>query len=340
MRKVYIAVPAGSFSGGAESLYQLGQELLNRGEEVYLFFYSGKRNAIPDKFKKYNIPIIDKIDDTSSNAIVVPETQTNLLREFFEIKKYIWWLSVDFYLAKTLDGAVQNSLIKKGLSNSFKPLMYLWYYLKMGKLKNYRKFDFTQTEITHLFNSNYVKEFLLKQGVLERQLIFLAPPVSDEYFNLIKKEKKNIVAYNPAKGMEYTETIIEYLGKRRKDITFVAIKNMTSEDVANLLNEAKVYIDLGFFPGPDRIPRQAALANCAIITSRIGSAGNYIDTPIDDSYKFDRDNVVGISKAIVESIDNYDMHIQEFIQFKKRVIFEKENFSDEINQLVVSFSQN
>lgn len=337
MSKIYLAVPAGSFSGGAESLYQLGEELINKGKEVYLFYYSGKRNTIPEKFKQYSIPITDKIDDSSNNAIVVPETQTTLLKEYSEIKKYIWWLSVDFYLAKTLPGAVESSLKKKGLSNIYKPLMYLWYYLKIGKSKNFKNFDFSQSKVMHLFNCYYVKEFLLNKGVSEKQLLFLAPPVSDEYFSLEKKEKKNIVAYNPAKGLEFTEKVIEYLSENRKDICFKAIKNMTSEDVAELLNESKVYIDLGFFPGPDRIPRQAALADCAVITSKIGSAGNAIDTPIDGKYKFDRNDVVGIGNSIIDNIDNYQKNIHDFQEFRQRVIFEKDNFTNEINNLVDSF---
>ena len=65
-----------------------------------------------------------------------------------------------------------------------------------------------------------------------------------------------------------------------------AIENMSTEEVAELLNRSKVYIDFGNHPGKDRFPREAAISGCCIITGQRGAAANDIDVMIPRSYKF------------------------------------------------------
>ena len=47
---------------------------------------------------------------------------------------------------------------------------------------------------------------------------------------------------------------------------------MTSKEVQELLSKCKVYIDFGHFPGKDRVPREAAMCNCCIITGKYGAS--------------------------------------------------------------------
>ena len=61
---------------------------------------------------------------------------------------------------------------------------------------------------------------------------------------------------------------------------------MSPIEVQELFKKSKVYIDFGYHPGKDRIPREAAVNDCCIITNREGSAKNNIDIPIFDKYKF------------------------------------------------------
>jgi len=42
----------------------------------------------------------------------------------------------------------------------------------------------------------------------------------------------------------------------------------------------KLYVDFGKHPGKDRMPREAAVHGCCIITGRRGAAGNPFDIPI------------------------------------------------------------
>src|SRR5690606_35158466 len=122
-------------------------------------------------------------------------------------------------------------------------------------------------------------------------MLYLCGPIGEEYFEQDTKRKKNIIAYNPAKGFEFTSQIIKESEKRGLDIKFVPIKNLDTQDVIKLLSEAKVYIDFGYFPGPERIPREAVTLNVNIITSLSGSANNDIDVPIPRDYKFELSNI-------------------------------------------------
>ena len=61
---------------------------------------------------------------------------------------------------------------------------------------------------------------------------------------------------------------------------WVPIQNMTPVEVASLLGRSKVYIDFGAHPGRDRIPREAALCGCVVITGTQGSVALTVNLPL------------------------------------------------------------
>ena len=63
-----------------------------------------------------------------------------------------------------------------------------------------------------------------------------------------------------------------------------------TKQIINIYNKTKVYLDFGYHPGKDRMPREAALFNNCIITNKKGSAKNKLDIPINDKYKFEEKN--------------------------------------------------
>jgi hypothetical protein len=98
------------------------------------------------------------------------------------------------------------------------------------------------------------------------------------------------VVYNPAKGMHYTNEIIRRAGQTLQIVPIGKGLNgqirMTGNEVTNLLCRAKVYIDFGPHPGMDRLPREAALAGCIVLTNREGAAGYDVDVPLPTEFKF------------------------------------------------------
>ena len=81
-------------------------------------------------------------------------------------------------------------------------------------------------------------------------------------------------------------------------LDWVPIENMTPREVGELLASAKVYVDFGEHPGRDRIPREAALAGCVVITGTRGSAGNGIDIPIPSEYVIGEDSPDAVNRIV------------------------------------------
>lgn len=112
---------------------------------------------------------------------------------------------------------------------------------------------------------------------------------------------------------------------------------MTIEEVYSLLGRSAVYMDLGKFPGPERIPREASMMKCNIITSTMGSAGdNDIDVPIKSEYKFDLidSNMEKIRDLIIDMVDNYDLYVDSFDEYRQKVIKQKQRMYSDIKEFL------
>ena len=52
----------------------------------------------------------------------------------------------------------------------------------------------------------------------------------------------------------------------------IKLSGFNTKQIINIYNKTKVYLDFGYHPGKDRMPREAALFNNCIITNKKGSA--------------------------------------------------------------------
>lgn len=274
-------------TGGVESLYQLCHMVNENGGDGFIHFVNKHHNPVPDEYKKYNIKIQNDIIDEEDCFYVIPEVWTERLGEFKKAKKSIWWLSVD---------------------------------------NNHGKFDnFEDETITHFYQSEYAKDFLLKKGT--KNILPIHDYIDGVEYDKTPKEK--IVCYNPAKGREASEYII----KQCPDVTFIPLVNMTKEQMIDTLKKSMVYMDFGHHPGRDRIPREAALLNNIVITSKIGSAGFYEDIPIEDIFKYESLNKQ-IKNDIYSNLDNYYILINSFEHYRNTIKQQKENMKKEVLEIL------
>ena len=316
--KIYVACPANFATGGPELLHQLVYHLNTFGLNAYMYYYNNtSENPVHPAYRQYNNPWITTIEDKQENILIVPEVKTDLIYKYKNIQKVIWWLSVDnFY----------NFLSKNPLKKLIK--YFLW---KVGiyGIYNFNKND----EIVHFVQSEYAKQYLLSKGITNIQFLgdYLNKYFIEKQTQNINKEKKDIVVYNPKKGIEFTKKIIE----NAKDIKFIPIENMTREEVAELLSTAKVYIDFGNHPGKDRIPREAAISGCCVITGKRGSAKYYKDVPIPDKYKFsDKEkNIPKIIEKIKYIMKNYEVVTKDFDNYRKSIKNEEKQFINDIKKI-------
>lgn len=289
--KIVIFNEANYRTGGVESIYQFIHAVNEVGGDGYICFKNRTSlDPVPNEYKKYNIKIMDAVEDIAENLIVVPEVWTDDLNNIKNARKAIWWLSV---------------------------------YNNHGKFQ-----QFNDSSIFHFYQSEYAKDFLIKNGAAN------IIPLHD-YIDgvcILNTEKKNIITYNPAKGKEATEFVINHC----PGINFVPLVNMTKAQILHALSESKIYIDFGHHPGRDRIPREAALCNNIVITSCLGSAKFYEDVPILDAFKL-RELNSSISVFLAEKLADYDNQISYFEFYKEQINNQKTILFNESKYIIDYF---
>ena len=238
-------------------------------------------------------------------------------------RKYIWWLSVDNYLNGS---SIEFNLETKGLLHTVKAFV-------KGTIKSYTKQ--IKSADKNLCQSYYAEEFLRnKYGISDNKIVYLSDYINDLYVNhsdeSLSKDKQNIVLYNPKKGLEFTQKIIEKSkGKNWKWVPLIGLKN---EQVKEYLETSKVYIDFGNHPGKDRFPREAAILGCCVLTDKRGAANYFKDVPIVDKYKYeDKDkNIPKIIQMIEYCIENYSIARNDFEDYREYIKSEKATFTDDV----------
>lgn len=318
MKKIFVLCPYMS-TGGPQTLHQLVDKIntLNLGD-AYIVYLSGEKQVL-NTYDKYNIKIAAQVEDKKDNIVIVPETATNYLANYKNVKKMIWWLSLDYYFVTTLNVRVDNFMRYKKLPKFLKPFVKILFnkFSTAGKIY---KFDDNDT-IFHLYNCEYARLFLIENGIKEKNMMYLCGPIREEFFKQNPKiNRENIVLYNPKKGMQYTKKIIDYFEEKDSEIKFVPIQNMNFKQIIKLMNKSKVYMDFGYFPGPERIPREAVSMGCCIITGKVGSSKNNVDVPIPNKYKFDVNclNLEKIFDTIHNLVTNYDETCKEYDIYRKK----------------------
>lgn len=324
-------------TGGPRSLHQLGSILKNNGYDVYML-YQDNINATVPLFSEYNIPIANKVDDSIDNILILPEVLIGEAKNYKNIKIVIWWLSLYYFKRMDLKWHADILLKKSGLPHIALPLVYLGLLLQNSMLlnanKTYFELESSLRNYFHLYNCEYEKEYLLSIGIKEERMRYLCGPLSNEYIKINRdyciKRKRNIVAINPSKVNKYI--LRKFIKSFSNEVEIVLIKNMSPEQVKKTLLEAKVYVDLGYFPGPERIPREAVILYCNILTSKIGAAKNKIDVPIFDQYKtiIKATNIKKISMKAEEMIKKYDKQIDDFDQYREKVLNQINRFENDV----------
>lgn len=315
--RVYIVAPANLATGGPELLHQLAYKLNQRNIfALMLYLPTDHPDPVNINYRHYGIEYVQAVEDEQEHVLIVPETMTDFLGRFKKIRKAVWWLSIDNYFTEqeTQCGRINRWLLSKFGSQSY-----------LGFDRQLKSVDY------HFYQSEYAKQRLQNLGV--ENVASLSDYLSQEFLQINTNlgDKQNIVAFNPKKGRRFTKKII----KKSSGIDFVPIINMNRDEVIALLQNAKVYIDFGHHPGKDRIPREACMLGCCVITSKKGSARFQKDVPIKEAYKF-RDTVINvpkIAKKIRECFDQFVENYHDFDQYRTLIKAQEQLFDREIDNI-------
>lgn len=323
--KVYVLCPAYIKSGGPELLHQLVKKMNDKGINAYIVYYNTKKdNKYRDnEFDKYTKEYINinEIEDDNNNLLIMPEAMDAIYesKKFKNIRKAIWWLSVDNFL-KSYRFMRPIKIYRK---------KYIELILKNRIIYN---FKYIKTMLIHLCQSHYAIQFLKDKKI--DNVIYLSDYINDTYLKVTNgnnQNRENIVLYNPKKGLKFTKCIM----KKTKDLKWIPIQNMTTQQVKELLLKSKVYIDFGQHPGKDRFPREAAMCGCCVITGKRGSAYFYEDVPIQEEFKFEdkKKKIPQIIEKITQCLTNYELENRKFDEYRNYIKGEEKKFEQDIDKI-------
>ncbi len=332
---IFILAPANSASGGQEALHQLGY-YLNKGgytaKMAYYLYDASNSSPTAEKYEKYSVPfcLYDEIVDESQNVLICPEIATSFLQDFQNMQKTIWWLSVYFYRA----GFRHSSLLKM-IPNLLRGRISKIKEIRAGRK---RMFNFDQDNVTHFTASEYAFTYVKSRGGNPQRLIeplgmdFLLNFSKHDDFELNAANREKRVLYNPIKA----SSMMNVLQKKFPHIPFEPLQGYTPEGLIEIMKTSRLYVDFGKFPGPERLPKEAAICGCCIITGTRGASAFYEDVRISDEYKMKNESPKDVAGFIEEVLENYDQHISSFEEYRSMVKELEERFITQIKELFIS----
>lgn len=333
---IYIACPEKVATGGTELLHQLCYKLNINGVETRMFYYNKTDNyPTAERFFKYKIQYVEKIEDFCGNILIVPEVNIELLERYKNIQKIIWWLSVDNYTNKYLglkDYFFQYYSNLPTFQRKVRFLRKSFLNLRILKYPKEKNEIFENRRLIHLVQSYYARQFLKNKKVRDEQILYLSDYLNEEFFieNLEIKDRENIILYNPKKGIEITKKII----KKGKNYKFIPLINMTPKQIKELCLKSKVYIDFGNHPGKDRIPRETASLGCIVLTNKRGAAKYLEDVEIPEKYKYEEKEIDKIIDDIQYIFNNYEKVFEEYKNYREKIKKEEFIFNKEVLDLI------
>lgn len=325
----YVFAPAGVVTGGAELLHQLVSSLNDNGLNAYIVYFNGG-NKVPEEYKKYNIKIADHIPDNDHIVEVLYEGIFEFSLQRVKTFKVLWWLSVDnFYIcSKNLLSLTDLLKFNPNLAiKEFARRIYRVITTRTNPFENNISLSYLKgLNALSLYQSEYAQNFLIKQGF--RKILPLKDYINDGYLSTREPtSRKNIILYNPKKGFKFTQKLINSSG----NLNWVPIQGLNREQVKKLMLEAKVYVDFGYHPGKDRLPREAILSGCCIITGKQGSAKYFEDVLTPDEFSFeDDDKHIPLIIRKIEDIfydfkeNQSKFKFYEYITSKQKLEFEEQ----------------
>lgn len=285
-------------SGGPEALHQLCSAINDLGGDASMFYDTGSNSVFPE-YSHYNVKCVSQFQDDPTHVLIIPECiDINGLPDTIKSKVIYWWLSLD------------------------------------------RRWDLLNPKFQQVYHgcqSQHVMDYI--KNAIGTELRFNLSDYTKQSFIVDETElqnrnasRENLVLFNPLKGYDITQRLEkEFAGT---DIRFVAVKDMTPDQVRELSYRAKVYIDFGGHPGKDRIPREMALSGCSVIVGKRGSASNDIDVPISRKFDYDENtnsiDFVSVKKQIEHDMKNFDAAFKEFFDYRTLIREEKKIFYSEV----------
>lgn len=319
-RKVLVICPGNAMTAGPEALHQLVADLNRLGQPAEMVYHPfDRRFQTPAPYHRYGIPVGTYADEAGM-LIVFPEIFTMLALRARNAEAAVWWMSV-------------NNFTGERYGRPWRDRLRYWKYL----LKGMRPWGGVQA-LAHLRNfaqSDYARAFLARHGIAGQMLSDPIPVYTDPAYlatlpaRLQAAQRDHTILYNPSKGAAISAKLMAAYPQWR----FRPLKGLDRVQLAQAFLDARLYMDFGHHPGKDRLPREAALHGCCVITARHGSAANAVDLPVPERYKLDVKDPVFVQRfgeVAGDVLAHFDARTKEFDAYRQVIAREPAEFDRQI----------
>lgn len=285
-RRIFVICPRFR-TGGPENAHQLVDHLNAIGADAYIVYHPNPDRDYSLLYPEFTrVKVSDFAYDAPDSLMVVPEIYTiaDARSEFPTSTIALWWLS---YVNAVIEGTAGDNM--RGEAGAI-----------------------------HLFHSYYEYAMIRPHLSWTTPWFFLTDCIHDDFLALdpdtFADGKQDLVCFNGNKDL-ITERICAEAG-----IEAVPLRGMTRAQVLDTMRRCKVYVDNGYHPGKDHLPREAAMNGCVVITNKSGSAAYHEDVPIDEKVTLETDLYDLIPAVFADFRHYYDNQrtYREHIRAEKR----------------------
>lgn len=304
---VLLLCPSGLATGGTEGIHNLTCHLNKVGANAKILYIGRNRsNPQPKEYSKYGCEYLTEFPQGFKGVVVFPEVWGNQVIEskYKDCTVVINWQGVDVY-----DWNVPER--ERGLY--------------MGR-----------PDTVHIANSDYAMETLKKRGL---NPIKIADCLNDEFYtvSIDNTDRKDVVLYNPLKlKMTHFQETVMARCNTELGIKFRMLTDYSRRELIDIFRHSKLYIDFGQFSGRERLPREAVMCGCCILTSNNGTAGYFNDNSIMEQYK--PGTVIEAMWMVRQVLRNYTQCRQHFDLYRDLLKRDKEHYIDDVRGLYEIFS--
>ena len=291
--------------------------------------WSGTETAKPvADYSAFGLPE-GKITDSPNNLVVTPEFTFRDAARTRRTNVAVWWMSTSNSVPVKLLDAIRSKKIRR-IRRETRARIF------SGEMYDFFRVSYAfGNRVTHFSQSEYIRSTIRAKLSISSELLtdYVWDPQLQPQPTKARSRQKILsqIAYNPKKG-GYRK-VLELMGEM-PGWHWVPISSMTHDEVITTLKESLVFIDFGFFPGKDRLPREAILAGTPVIISKRGNAASSEDFALGDEFKIlFEDGWRTRTKALIHEIQLHrGMFLTKQAKFYEQVLNQREQFSREVKQ--------
>lgn len=323
MKQIIILIPHGVQTGGPEALHQLSDSLIRHGHDARVWYVlpsdlpaiddlfrrnglgentalrlQARTNTVVD-YEKYQTRPAEQIVMNRDTCLVLAETYVHWLRYFPHCSPMVWWLSVD--------NAFEYLAVQR---------------INLNQMRSER--------VLHGYQSGYARDVITALGCT-RTL-----PLSDYTPGDVAASAlpKTDIAINANHKVIYDIGGIAAQLQQRCGVNVHLIRGMTRAQVYEALERSRLFIDLGSFPGKDRLAREALMRDCCVFALDVGAARDYV---LPQECYFKPDQVSQVVPAAEQLLARYPLYLELSTPARQAVLRERMVFEREVAGLAHAF---